>query len=199
MAEMPIGVGRDGELDARRRRRLRRLRPCRPQAARQWCGQRRCADAKNFTSRSHSRRSPRPPPAAGGGVHLAWCRGACILPDLGGAPYVTFPRTGTAGLAAVHASPWWRTLVHDEFAKPPAHHSMPRTAPGDRRGSPFSAPVHGAAPGRGGVEERGAGRGAGTSGAAEDCCDRCGSVRLIRVKACWRCEACGYKSDCNGW
>ena len=33
----------------------------------------------------------------------------------------------------------------------------------------------------------------------EDCCDRCGSVRLIRVKACWRCEACGYKSDCNGW
>ena len=34
---------------------------------------------------------------------------------------------------------------------------------------------------------------------AETCCDRCGSVRLIRVKACWRCEACGYKSDCNGW
>jgi len=29
-----------------------------------------------------------------------------------------------------------------------------------------------------------------------DCCDRCGSVRLIRVKACWRCEGCGYKSDC---
>jgi ribosomal protein L37AE/L43A len=35
--------------------------------------------------------------------------------------------------------------------------------------------------------------------ASEACCDRCGSVRLIRVKACWRCEACGYKSDCNGW
>jgi hypothetical protein len=34
---------------------------------------------------------------------------------------------------------------------------------------------------------------------AAECCDRCGSVRLIRVKACWRCEACGYKSDCNGW
>jgi hypothetical protein len=34
---------------------------------------------------------------------------------------------------------------------------------------------------------------------SEACCDRCGSVRLIRVKACWRCEACGYKSDCNGW
>jgi hypothetical protein len=33
----------------------------------------------------------------------------------------------------------------------------------------------------------------------QDCCDRCGSVRLIRVKACWRCESCGYKSDCNGW
>jgi hypothetical protein len=33
----------------------------------------------------------------------------------------------------------------------------------------------------------------------QECCDRCGSVRLIRVKACWRCEACGYKSDCNGW
>jgi hypothetical protein len=24
-------------------------------------------------------------------------------------------------------------------------------------------------------------------------------VKLIRVKACWRCENCGYKSDCNGW
>jgi hypothetical protein len=35
--------------------------------------------------------------------------------------------------------------------------------------------------------------------AGQECCDRCGSVRLIRVKACWRCEACGYKSDCNGW
>jgi hypothetical protein len=35
--------------------------------------------------------------------------------------------------------------------------------------------------------------------AEQECCDRCGSVRLIRVKACWRCEACGYKSDCNGW
>ena len=35
--------------------------------------------------------------------------------------------------------------------------------------------------------------------AAQECCDRCGSLRLIRVKACWRCEACGYKSDCNGW
>jgi ribosomal protein L37AE/L43A len=34
---------------------------------------------------------------------------------------------------------------------------------------------------------------------ATEACDRCGSVRLIRVKACWRCEACGYKSDCNGW
>jgi len=34
---------------------------------------------------------------------------------------------------------------------------------------------------------------------AAECCDRCGSVRLIRVKACWRCEACGYKGDCNGW
>jgi hypothetical protein len=33
----------------------------------------------------------------------------------------------------------------------------------------------------------------------QECCDRCGSVRLIRVKACWRCESCGYKSDCNGW
>lgn len=30
-------------------------------------------------------------------------------------------------------------------------------------------------------------------------CDRCGSTQLIRVKACWRCEKCGYKSDCNGW
>jgi ribosomal protein L37AE/L43A len=37
------------------------------------------------------------------------------------------------------------------------------------------------------------------SAPSHDCCDRCGSVRLIRVKACWRCEACGYKSDCNGW
>jgi hypothetical protein len=37
------------------------------------------------------------------------------------------------------------------------------------------------------------------AGAGQECCDRCGSVRLIRVKACWRCEACGYKSDCNGW
>jgi hypothetical protein len=35
--------------------------------------------------------------------------------------------------------------------------------------------------------------------AGQECCDRCGSVRLIRVKACCRCEACGYKSDCNGW
>jgi ribosomal protein L37AE/L43A len=34
---------------------------------------------------------------------------------------------------------------------------------------------------------------------SQECCDRCGSVRLIRVKACWRCESCGYKSDCNGW
>ena len=34
---------------------------------------------------------------------------------------------------------------------------------------------------------------------AQECCDRCGSVRLIRVKSCWRCDACGYKSDCNGW
>jgi hypothetical protein len=33
----------------------------------------------------------------------------------------------------------------------------------------------------------------------QECCDRCGSIRLIRVKACWRCENCGYKSDCNGW
>jgi hypothetical protein len=37
------------------------------------------------------------------------------------------------------------------------------------------------------------------SAAGQECCDRCGSVKLIRVKACWRCEACGYKSDCNGW
>ena len=37
------------------------------------------------------------------------------------------------------------------------------------------------------------------SSAGQECCDRCGSVKLIRVKACWRCEACGYKSDCNGW
>jgi hypothetical protein len=45
--------------------------------------------------------------------------------------------------------------------------------------------------------------GFGTTGAPQrvttEACDRCGSVRLIRVKACWRCEACGYKSDCNGW
>jgi hypothetical protein len=41
--------------------------------------------------------------------------------------------------------------------------------------------------------------GARVAGVAQDCCDRCGSVQLIRVKACWRCEACGYKSDCNGW
>jgi hypothetical protein len=34
---------------------------------------------------------------------------------------------------------------------------------------------------------------------AQECCDRCGSIRLIRVKSCWRCDACGYKSDCNGW
>ena len=33
---------------------------------------------------------------------------------------------------------------------------------------------------------------------AQECCDRCGSIRLIRVKSCWRCDACGYKSDCNG-
>lgn len=30
-------------------------------------------------------------------------------------------------------------------------------------------------------------------------CDACGSTNLIRVKACTRCLACGYKSDCNGW
>lgn len=30
-------------------------------------------------------------------------------------------------------------------------------------------------------------------------CDACGSADLIRVKACTRCRACGYKSDCNGW
>jgi len=42
-------------------------------------------------------------------------------------------------------------------------------------------------------------RGRKTSEPIQDCCDRCGSVRLIRVKACWRCESCGYKSDCNGW
>jgi hypothetical protein len=34
---------------------------------------------------------------------------------------------------------------------------------------------------------------------SQECCDRCGSLQLIRVKACWRCESCGYKSDCNGW
>ena len=32
-----------------------------------------------------------------------------------------------------------------------------------------------------------------------DCCDVCGSLRLVKVKGCVRCEACGYKGDCNGW
>lgn len=34
---------------------------------------------------------------------------------------------------------------------------------------------------------------------AQPQCDACGSTDLIRVKACTRCRACGYKSDCNGW
>lgn len=55
---------------------------------------------------------------------------------------------------------------------------------GQRRDAPGERPASAAGP---------------VAGAAQDCCDRCGSVRLIRVKACWRCEACGYKSDCNGW
>jgi hypothetical protein len=48
-------------------------------------------------------------------------------------------------------------------------------------------------------QPRDAAVGAEKPAAAAECCDRCGSLRLIRVKACWRCEACGYKSDCNGW
>ena len=33
----------------------------------------------------------------------------------------------------------------------------------------------------------------------DDRCDRCGSICLVRVHGCWRCEACHWKSDCQGW
>lgn len=35
--------------------------------------------------------------------------------------------------------------------------------------------------------------------AATDCCPACGSVALVKVKGCVRCEACKRKGDCDGW
>ena len=41
----------------------------------------------------------------------------------------------------------------------------------------------------------------GTSVPAEDAvvCERCGSPRVYRMHAVWRCAECGYKTDCCGW
>ena len=30
-------------------------------------------------------------------------------------------------------------------------------------------------------------------------CERCGSPRVYRMHAVWRCADCGYKTDCCGW
>jgi hypothetical protein len=66
--------------------------------------------------------------------------------------------------------------------------------PADRRAVDPTSPVNGSP----GLPAAAASPQSGND-AAQECCDRCGSLKLIRVKACWRCETCGYKSDCNGW
>ena len=30
-------------------------------------------------------------------------------------------------------------------------------------------------------------------------CERCGSARVYRMHAVWRCADCGFKTDCCGW
>jgi hypothetical protein len=69
----------------------------------------------------------------------------------------------------------------------------------DQRRAEAGGMLHGSDGGRAEYVARAGDVSANPQRVAADCCDRCGSLRLIRVKACWRCEACGYKSDCNGW
>jgi hypothetical protein len=30
-------------------------------------------------------------------------------------------------------------------------------------------------------------------------CERCGAAEMYRMHAVWRCQACGFKTDCCGW